>query len=305
MRELLVDQAYGVGWQAVRHLPEPAATAMFRQLADQAWRRRGRGVEQLERNLARVVPDASPDGLRELSRAGMRSYFRYWCEAFRLPEWRPEDVLDRIVVHDEARLLEPLASGGVVAALGHLGNWDHAGAWGSTIGLRVTTVAERLKPESLFRRFLDYRESLGLEVLPLTGGDDVSSALIRRLDEGRLVALLADRDLSRTGMSVDLLGSPARFPVGPAVLALRTGCPMVPAVSWYDAERTHLAFLPALTPDPGLRLRDAAHALTQQLADVLGAAIRQHPADWHMLQRVWVADLDRDHDHGPDRGSVR
>lgn len=292
MKELLADQAYGIGWQAVRHLPEGAAEAMFRRLADQAWRRRGRGVRQLERNLSRIVPDASAEGLSALSRAGMRSYFRYWCEAFRLPEWSHREVVDRIVVHDEHILREAVAAGGVVAALGHLGNWDHAGAWGVVTGIRFTTVAERLRPESLFRRFLEYRESLGMEVLPLTGGEDVSSVLMRRLDQGRVVALVADRDLSTGGVTVDLLGSPARFPAGPAVLSLRSGAPLLPVVSWYDAHRTHLQILPALSPDPALGLRDAAHRLTQDFADVLGSAIRQHPTDWHMLQRVWVEDLD-------------
>jgi lauroyl/myristoyl acyltransferase len=294
VRDVLVDQAYGVGWQAVRHLPESAASGMFRRLADQAWRRRGRGVVQLEANLGRVLPEASPEALRELSRAGMRSYFRYWCEAFRLPEWSRDEVVDRIVVHDEERLREPVEAGtGAVAALGHLGNWDHAGAWGVVTGIPFTTVAERLRPESLFRRFLAYRESLGMEVLPLTGGDDVSSALAERLRRGRVVALLADRDLSARGLTVDYLGQPARFPAGPAVLALRGAVPLLPVVSWYDALHTHLAILPALQPDPSLGFRDSVQDLTQKFADVLGGAVRQHPADWHMLQRVWVADLDR------------
>jgi KDO2-lipid IV(A) lauroyltransferase len=293
VKDVVADQAYGVGWQLVRHLPESLASASFRQLADQTWRRRGGGVEQLERNLARVVPDASPEALRDLSRAGMRSYFRYWCEAFRLPEWGTQEVLDRIVVHDEHRLRDAQAAGdGVVVALGHLGNWDHAGAWAAATGIPFTTVAERLRPESLFRRFLTYRESLGMEVLPLTGGGDISRQLMDRLGRGRVVALVADRDLSSAGLTVDLLGLPARFPAGPAVLSLRAGSPLVPALSWYDADRTHLAILPRLEPPAELGFRESVQALTQQFADVIGAAVRRHPVDWHMLQRVWTADLD-------------
>jgi KDO2-lipid IV(A) lauroyltransferase len=292
VRDLLTDRAYAVGWHAVRHAPEPVARATFRQVADQAWRRRGRGVLQLERNLSRVVPSAPPGELRDLSREAMQSYFRYWCEAFRLPQWSPDEIVDRIVVHNEARLRDAASSGGgAITALGHLGNWDHAGAWASTTGIAFTTVAERLKPESLFRRFLDYRESLGMEVLPLSGAEDLSGTLTARLGQGRVVALVADRDLSRGGIEVDLLGQPARFPPGPAVLALRSGAPMLPVMSWYDADRTHLAIHAALPVDGSMGFRESVQHLTQQFADALGAALQEHPTDWHMLQRVWTADL--------------
>ncbi len=292
MRELLTDRAYAAGWHAVRHSPERVARVTFGQLADQAWRRHGRGVQQLERNLSRIVVDASPQDLRDLSREAMQSYFRYWREAFRLPEWGADEVVDRIVVHHEERLRGPASSGqGVITALGHLGNWDHAGAWASTTGIAFTTVAERLKPESLFRRFLEYRESLGMEVLPLSGGEDVSGTLVARLGQGRVIALVADRDLGSTGIEVDLLGEPARFPAGPAVLALRTGAPLLPVMSWYDKDRTHLEIQTALHVDSSLGFRDSVLALTQQFADALGQALREHPTDWHMLQRVWTADV--------------
>ena len=292
MKDLLTDRAYAAGWHAVRYAPEGVASVVFEQLADQAWRRRGRGVQQLERNLARIVPDASASDLRDLSREAMHSYFRYWCEAFRLPEWGADEVVDRIVVHHEERLRGPATSGqGVITALGHLGNWDHAGAWASTTGIAFTTVAERLKPEALFRRFLAYRESLGMEVLPLSGGEDVSGTLAARLGQGRVVALVADRDLGRSGIEVDLLGEPARFPAGPAVLALRSGSPLLPVMSWYDEDRTHLEIQAAVRVDEGLGFRDSVQALTQQFADALGDALREHPTDWHMLQRVWTSDL--------------
>ena len=65
----------------------------------------------------------------------------------------------------------------MVVFLGHLGNWDLAGAWGTDDLAPVVTVAERLKPEEVYAEFLAFRESLGMPILPLTGGGDVFALL--------------------------------------------------------------------------------------------------------------------------------
>ncbi|MEO8106286.1 MAG: phosphatidylinositol mannoside acyltransferase, partial [Actinomycetes bacterium] len=248
---------------------------------------------QLRANVARARPELDADALNNLTQEAMRSYLRYWKEAFRLPQWSAAEIRARLVASHAERIFDPLASGqGVVAVLGHFGNWDHAGAWVTTQGTRFTTVAERLKPESLYDRFVAYRESLGMEVLPLTGGPDVTSLLQKRLRAGGLVALLADRDLSDSGLEVDLLGEPARLPAGPALLALRTDSVLLPVVSYYDRDHTRLEFRTPLTSaEP--RIRDAVLDLTQQWADVCGDAARHHSRDWHMLQPVWSADQNR------------
>ena len=155
-------------------------------------------MRRLESNLLRARPEADGHELRALTRAGMRSYLRYWCDAFRLPDWDHERVVGSVRVEGEHHLRANVGEGGrgVVGALMHMGNWDHAGAWASLTGAPVVTVAERLRPERLYERFLAYREGLGMEILPLTGGEgDLLDTLSRRLRAGRLVPLLADRDL--------------------------------------------------------------------------------------------------------------
>ena len=222
----------------------------------------------------------------------MKSYLRYWKEAFRLPEWSRAEIERRIRATNERRLFDPLDAGhGVVAVLGHFGNWDHGGAWVTGRGYGLTTVAERLKPESLFDQFVEYRESLGMQVLPLSGGPEVTQKLQERLREGGLVALLADRDLTTSGIDVDLLGEPARMPIGPALLALRTDAVLLPVTSWYEDGYTHLDFKSPLVAAEG-PLRQRLRDLTQQWAVIVGEAARHHARDWHMLQPVWTADAD-------------
>ncbi|WP_055694361.1 phosphatidylinositol mannoside acyltransferase [Streptomyces prasinopilosus] len=301
-RDRLNDALYGAGWATVKKLPEPVAVRLGRVIADLAWKRRGQGVRRLESNYARVVPDASPERLAELSRAGMRSYLRYWMESFRLPAWSPERIANGIDIQDIHRVTDGMAAGkGVVLALPHLANWDLAGAWATTgLGIPFTTVAERLKPETLYDRFVAYREGLGMEVLPHNGGSAFGT-LARRLREGGLVCLVADRDLSASGVEVEFFGETARMPGGPALLAQHTGALLLPATLWYDDSpvmrgRVH----PAVpVPESGTRAEKTS-VMTQALADAFATGIAEHPEDWHMLQRLWLKDLDPARDPGQD-----
>ncbi|MEU2379167.1 phosphatidylinositol mannoside acyltransferase [Streptomyces misionensis] len=290
----LTDALYGAGWSTVKKLPEPVAARLGRTIADIAWKRRGKGVQRLEANYARVVPGAGPERLAELSRAGMRSYLRYWMESFRLPAWSAERIRTGFDPKDVHHLTEGLDAGkGVILALPHLANWDLAGAWVTT-ALRTpfTTVAERLKPETLYDRFVAYREGLGMEVLPHSGGAAFGT-LARRLRDGGLVCLVADRDLSASGVEVDFFGEQARMPAGPALLAQHTGALLLPVTLWYDDSPVmHGRVHPAIeVPESGTRAEKTS-VMTQALADAFATGIAEHPEDWHMLQRLWLADLD-------------
>jgi KDO2-lipid IV(A) lauroyltransferase len=292
----LTDAVFATGWRVVRGLPEPVVREAFRLGAQLAVRRDGRGVRQLRANLRRVVPTAGAEELDALVAAGMRSYARYWCEAFRLPSMDRAAVLARMAPHRMEPLFEALEQGrGVVVALPHSGNWDLAGLWlvetqrRSGRAARFTTVVERLRPESLFRRFVAYREGLGFEVLAAGDGPSVYRTLVRRLREGGIVCLVADRDLSSSGLEVSFFGEPARLPSGPARLAARTGAVLVPAFPSFTADGWAATLgdpIPVHGPGPD----DVAKA-TQALADALAALIATAPHDWHMLQRVWTADL--------------
>ncbi|MEV0989254.1 phosphatidylinositol mannoside acyltransferase [Streptomyces sp. NPDC049949] len=294
VQDKLVDGLYGLGWAGVKRLPEPAAVALGRRIADFAWKRRGKSVLRLESNLARVVPDAGPERLRELSRAGMRSYMRYWMESFRLPTMDPERFGTDVEFEDEHLLREALDSGrGVVVALPHLANWDLAGAWAiGHMKAPFTTVAERLKPETLYDRFVAYRESLGMEVLPHSGGTAFGT-LARRLRSGGLVCLVADRDLSASGVEVDFFGAAARMPAGPALLAQQTGAVLLPATLHYgDTPKMYGRIHPEVeVPKTGTRTEKTT-AMTQAVADAFALGIAEHPEDWHMLQRLWLDDLE-------------
>jgi KDO2-lipid IV(A) lauroyltransferase len=297
MNARMVDSAYAAGWAVVRGMPERLARRQFDALADTVWARHGKGVARLESNLRRVLGSTSSERqVRRVTHLGVRSYFRYWCEVFQLPRMKQADIIGRMHCEDEWRLREAVAAGrGMILVLPHMGNWDHAGAWLAGTGVPFTTVAERLEPESLFARFVEFRESLGMEVIPLTGGERPPYAVLAdRLRAGGTLCLLGDRDLTATGIEVDFFGSAARMPAGPAALAHDTGAALLPVTLHYPDRRDWGARIhPQVVVPPTGERADRIRVMTQNVADAFAEGIADHPQDWHMLQRVWVDDLDR------------
>ncbi len=277
---------YLLGWKVVGILPEKLAYRAFRQLAHSMYRRNGKSVKRLRTNLSIVKPSLPPDGLENLVLRGLESYMRYWCDTFRIHRWSHERIEKSVSLNNDHLLRAPMAAGrGVVIALPHSGNWDHAGAYFCQQGIPLVTVAEILKPEKLFAKFLRYREEMGFEVLGLDSRAFVT--LIRRAREKRLIALVADRDLSESGITVNFFGREAKMPAGPAVLAIREGIPLVAAHVTYTSTGIHIDFnqvdIPAIGDEEA-----QIQATVQRTADLFAAGIASAPEDWHMLQRIWI-----------------
>jgi lauroyl/myristoyl acyltransferase len=291
-RDQLTELGYAAGWRLVRMLPLPAARALFNRGADRAAKANGPSTQRLRRNLRMVVgPDLPEAELSELVRIGLRSYARYWMEAFRLPSRSRADFLRDFDLVNADEFHRVLGEGkGAILALPHMGNWDAAAAWLVSHDYKMVTVMERLKPEGLYKRFIAYREKLGMEVLPLTGGQRPPlDVLAEKARQGYAVPLLADRDLSARGVEVRFFGGRTRMPAGPAILALRTGAPLYAVDLWYTPEKCLGRIRRVELPGPDEGALDVRVKLTtQRLADAFELGIAAHPQDWHMLQKLWL-----------------
>lgn len=288
MKDRLIELGYTAGWSLVRALPLPAARSLFRAGADRAWKSDGPGTQRLRANLRQVVGADMPE---TLVRDALRSYARYWMEAFRLPSLSRAQFLDGFRMEPEwhDQIKKGVADGtGVVLALPHVANWDAAGAWVTGQGFPLITVAERFKQEAVYQRFLAYREKLGMKILPHSGGERPAlDVLAEHLAKGWVVALLGDRDLSRRGIEVEFFGGRTRMPAGPAILAIRTGAPLFAVDMWYDEIRVQSRMRRVVPPTDG-PLDERVKRTTQLLADAYAAGIAEHPQDWHMLQKLWL-----------------
>lgn len=283
----LATMGYLAGWKIVRQLPTPLARALFNAGADKA-SNNGRGMEQLRKNLTRVV--GAENVTAELVRNSVRSYARYWMESFRLPSMKDDPELKAVLTESVQGIPHFEASQktgrGVILALPHSGNWDMAGLFLVNDYGQFSTVAERVRPEVLFRAFVEFRESLGFEVLPLTGGVPAFPRLKEVLNDGGVIALLGERDLKQKGVEVDFFGEKTTMPVGSAQLAIETGAALHAVHCWFEPHGWGFSISEEIEVDNIL-------ATTQRLADRFAENIAQHPADWHMLQPQWTADIEQ------------
>jgi len=278
---------YLFAWKVIGVLPEKSAYKLANLVSDQIFKKNGKGVKRLRSNYKRVMPNISERELEDLTKDGMRSYLRYWFDTFRLNKWSKSRIIETTFVVRENLLRDPIETKeGCIIALPHAGNWDHAAAYFCSTGIPITAVVEKLKPEAIFKKFLAYRQSIGIEAI--SHKERTIPILMERLNKGKLIALVADRDMSRNGIEVNFLGGIAKMPAGPAILAIKTGSPLVTAYIRYLNNGIELTFDETIKLPVAGTEEEQIKIVTQSMADNFAKRIKDSPVDWHMLQRIWV-----------------
>ena len=276
-----------------KYLPEPLAAGLAVGVglgASQAMRQR-RAV--VARNLTRIDPTLKGPRLERAIRATFDSYARYWVDSFRLPYLSKEEVDAGFAFQGYGRIPLVLREGkGCILALPHLGGWEWAGRWMVDRGHKLTVVVEPIEPPELFDFFVDFRKSLGMNIVGL--GQGSAAAIAKALQDNHVVCLVCDRDIRGGGIEVEFFGEKTTMPAGPATLALRTGAPILPTGVYFTSRRNgHLADVrPPLPMERTSRLRDDIVRVTQDLTRELEDLIRKAPEQWHMMQPNWPADAD-------------
>jgi KDO2-lipid IV(A) lauroyltransferase len=278
---------YLFAWKLIAVLPEKSAYKLADYVSDRIYKKNGKGIKRLRGNYGRVMPEYSSQKLEELTKLGMRSYLRYWFDTFRLSKWSKNRIISTTQVIRENLLRDPIQSKqGCIVALPHAGNWDHAAAYFCSTGITLTAVVEKLKPEAIFKKFLAYRESIGIEAI--SHKEKTIPILTERLQAGKLIALVADRDMSRNGIEVNFFGKTSKMPSGPAILAIKTGAPLITAYVRYTPGGIEIIFDETLKPTNSGSEEEQIKIITQSMADNFAKRIKENPVDWHMLQRIWI-----------------
>ncbi len=262
-----------------------------------AWRG-DEGLRMGRRHMRRVLASECPDGIdpdpdlvRRWSRRSYVAYGHYWADGARLPAVDGAHVRARFRLEEGGdRLTAAMALGrGVVMALPHIGSWEWGGAWLALEDMPMTAVVERLEPERLFEWFVTKRASMGLTAVPL--GEGSSAAMLRTLKNGEIAGLVSDRDLVGNGVEVEFFGERTTMPGGAAVLALRSGAPLLPVVVYSGPGDWHTGVVhPAIDTQRRGTLRADVARVTQELATIFEHDIRRHPEQWHLFQPNWPSD---------------
>ena len=284
MKKNLIYFGYALAWEVLKFIPEKSAYRLGNLVADYVYNKNGKGVQRLRNNYSRVIGAPAPE---DLVRNGMRSYLRYWIDTFRFPKWSRERIISTVTCEGEEILRGPIQNGrGVVVAIPHAGNWDHAAAYFCSTGIPLTTVAENLEPEKLFKKFLRFRENIGMEVLGLNSRS--IATLSNRARSGKLIALVADRDISQNGVPVTFANYPAKFPAGPALLAIQTGAALITAYIRFSDQGIHITFGKEI-PVPEIDdTSEKVSIMLQEIANRFSHELHKDPVDWHMFQRIWA-----------------
>jgi KDO2-lipid IV(A) lauroyltransferase len=298
LQERLAYTAFATIERLAMALPERIGRPLFQELSAAAFHIAAKARRIVAGNLSRVL-GRDPDSplVQAATKEAFRSYGRYWYDTFHARVMAPEELGKRQVFVGREHLERAFEKGtGLVLALPHLGNWDTAGAWVPLQGWRITAVAELLRPERLYRLFLEHRRALGLGVLGLADDRKVAEECIRLLSENELIALVADRDLQGNGVVVEMFGEERRMPAGPALLSLATGCPLMSAAC-YDTPEGWVTYIsPPIEIERTESLRDDVTTVTRILAAHFERSIAAAPTQWHMFQPAW------DEPAGEERG---
>ncbi|NOX28987.1 MAG: phosphatidylinositol mannoside acyltransferase [Actinobacteria bacterium] len=283
--------AYRTGAFLARLLPERIAQALPRSVGPALAKMAPTKAAMLRRHLQRANPNYAGRELDAAVSGGFESYARYYMESFRLPGRSDADLDSGIEVPDFHHISDALAQGnGCILALPHLGGWEWAGFWLTTVkGLPTTVVVEQLDPPELFDWFANLRQEFGMKIIVAdsNAGVEVAAALSRN----EIVCLLCDRDVMGGGVDVEFFGETTKLPAGPAMLGLRKGTPVLPVGVYFRPDGTHLGVVrPPLDLERKGKFRADVAAGTQLLANELEGLIERAPDQWHLLQPNWPSD---------------
>lgn len=232
-------------------------------------------------NLRKILPASEQGRIQEMAKEVFINFGKYLIEFFRFKYLKKEDLGSLVTIKGLEHVKHALKGGkGAIFMAAHMGNWELGGVFMSLLGYPMVAVALPHRHPKVNSFFNHQRSRIGVQVVPSMG------TAIRRvysaLKANKLVAIVSDRDFLGGGIKMDFLGAEKIMPRGAAVLAGRTGAPIIPAFVIRRPDDTHV--LEFLKP---LNTQASEEEIVREGAKVIESIIRRYPAQWLMFREFW------------------
>jgi KDO2-lipid IV(A) lauroyltransferase len=239
-----------------------------------------------EDNVRRAFPEQDETWVQRIVAASYAHIGRELIVMLRLSRLTPEKVRERTDAidfeHHERRFRE-LGRGAVVAA-GHLGNWEIGAAIAASRGIPMHAIAVKQKNPLFNGYIVRTRRRLGVEIIYRS---HANREALRALRQGHAVAFASDQNAGRAGIFVPFFGRLASTFRGAAVLAVRTGAPLILALPLRHADGRYSLALEEVEVDREGELDDVVYRMTAAFTARLEAAIRRTPEQYLWQHRRW------------------
>lgn len=224
--------------------------------------------------------------LRKMARHVFRNFAKYLVDFFRFQKIDEGYVKRFVRLEGEKNLKAALAMGkGVIALSAHIGNWEMGGSALSMAGYPLSAVVLTHQNRMINNFFT--RQRLKGKVRPIEIGATLKSCY-KILRSNNLLALLGDRDFTKSGLVLDFFGRPAQIPRGPAAFSYRIGSAILPTFMIRQPDDTFTLFMEEpILPDPSETEDAAIVNLTKKYLSVIESYIRAYPTQWHVFRNIW------------------
>ena len=287
----LIVSAYKLASSIIKAIPDRLLSRISNALGRCAYRLSSSKRVLVERNMHRThVGQITNHELRQMTRQAFISYAKYWTDSAKMQSLTDYQIDAGFTVEGFEHIEDSWSEGpGPILALPHLGGWEWAGRWLTCRPkFEVTVVVEPQQPKELFEFMISYRESFGMNVIPL--GPNAGKEVIKAIKNNHVVCLLCDRDIEGTGVKVTFFDEETSIPAGPAMLSIRTGSKIIPVAVYQRSESHHAIVRPPLNSERQGNLREDVTRISQDIASSFEELILLEPEQWHLMSPNWPSD---------------
>lgn len=235
-------------------------------------------------NISESFKEKTLKEIKSIARKTYRQFSQTMMELLFMPKINAEQLKDLVGIENKTLLDKTIKDGkGAILVGAHFGNWELMGAALAQYYPVSFVIGQQqnIKVDGLLN---SYRLSKGISLIPLKMA---LRGVMSALKANKFVAILSDQDAHETGAFVEYFGRPASTPKGPALFALRSGCPLIMGTAFRDNGKFRAMFELVPKPEPsGDEEKDIIN-YTAAYTKILEAHTRSHPDHWFWMHRRW------------------